>query len=115
MCIRDRVERSTRGREGFQEVDLASTIGGYCRWAREVRDAAALPAILDEALRRATTGRPGPVLLSLPEDLLAEEVADAPARPAPVAALGPSRTSPPDPVHVRRILHLILDAELPVT
>ena len=114
IALIGQVERSTRGREGFQEVDLAATIGGYCRWAREVRDAAALPAILDEALRRATTGRPGPVLLSLPEDLLAEEVADAPARPAPVAALGPSRTPPSDPLHVRRILHLLLDAERPV-
>jgi acetolactate synthase-1/2/3 large subunit len=112
IALVGQVERSTRGREGFQEVDLAATIGGYCRWAREVRDAAALPAILDEALRRATAGRPGPVLLSLPEDLLAEEVADTPARTAP--ALGPSRTPSPDPMHVRRILHLLLDAERPV-
>ncbi len=114
IALIGQVERSTRGREGFQEVDLAATIGGYCRWAREVRDAAALPAVLDEALRRATTGRPGPVLLSLPEDLLDEEVADAPARAAPAAALGPSRTPPPDPMQVRRILHLLLDAERPV-
>jgi acetolactate synthase-1/2/3 large subunit len=114
IALIGQVERSTRGREGFQEVDLAATIGGYCRWAREVRDASALPAILDEALRRATASRPGPVLLSLPEDLLAEEVADAPARTAPAAALGPSRTPPPDPMHVRRILHLLLDAERPV-
>jgi acetolactate synthase-1/2/3 large subunit len=114
IALIGQVERSTRGREGFQEVDLAATIGGYCRWAREVRDAAALPAVLDEALRRATTGRPGPVLLSLPEDLLDEQVADAPARAAPAAALGLSRTPPPDPMHVRRILHLLLDAERPV-
>ncbi len=114
VALIGQVERPTRGREGFQEVDLAATIGGYCRWAREVRDAAALPAVLDEALRRATAGRPGPVLLSLPQDLLAEEVADAPARTVPAAALGPSRTPSPDPAHVRRILHLLLDAERPV-
>ena len=114
IALIGQVERPTRGREGFQEVDLAATIGGYCRWAREVRDVVALPAILDEALRRAAAGRPGPVLLSLPEDLLAEEVAEAPARTAPPAALGPSRTPSPDPMHVRRILHLLLDAERPV-
>jgi len=114
IALIGQVERPTRGREGFQEVDLAATIGGYCRWAREVRDVAALPAILDEALRRATAGRPGPVLLSLPEDLLAEEVAEAPARTAPPVVLGPSRTPSPDPMHVRRILHLLLDAERPV-
>ena len=114
IALIGQVARPTRGREGFQEADLAATVGGFCRWAREVRDAAALPAILDEALRRATTGRPGPVLLSLPEDLLAEEVADAPARPAGAAMPGPSRTPPPDPIHVRRVLHLLLDAERPV-
>ena len=114
IALVGQVERSTRGREGFQEVDLAATIGGYCRWAREVREVAALPAIIDEALRRATAGRPGPVLLSLPEDLLAEEVAHASVRTAPATVLGPSRTPPPDPMHVRRILHLLLDAERPV-
>ncbi len=114
IALIGQVARPTRGREGFQEADLAATVGGFCRWAREVRDAAALPAILDEALRRATTGRPGPVLLSLPEDLLAEEVAEAPARPAGAVMPGPSRTPPPDPIHVRRVLHLLLDAERPV-
>ena len=114
IALVGQVERSVRGREAFQEVDLAATIGGYCRWAREVRDVAALPGIMDEALRRATSGRPGPVLLSLPEDLLAEEVPEAPARTASAAAAGASRMPPPDPVHVRRVLHLLLDAERPV-
>jgi acetolactate synthase-1/2/3 large subunit len=114
IALVGQVERSVRGREAFQEVDLAATIGGYCRWAREVRDVAALPGIMDEALRRATSGRPGPVLLSLPEDLLAEEVPEAPARTTNAAAVGPSRMPPPDPVHVRRVLHLLLDAERPV-
>ena len=114
IALVGQVERSVRGREAFQEVDLAATIGGYCRWAREVRDVAALPGIMDEALRRATSGRPGPVLLSLPEDLLAEEVPEAPARTTNAAAVVPSRMPPPDPVHVRRVLHLLLDAERPV-
>jgi acetolactate synthase-1/2/3 large subunit len=114
IALVGQVERSVRGREAFQEVDLAATIGGYCRWAREVRDVATLPGIMDEALRRATSGRPGPVLLSLPEDLLAEEVPEAPARTTNAAAVGPSRMPPPDPVHVRRVLHLLLDAERPV-
>ena len=114
IALVGQVERSVRGREAFQEVDLAATIGGYCRWAREVRDVATLPGIMDEALRRATSGRPGPVLLSLPEDLLAEEVPEAPARTTNAAAVVPSRMPPPDPVHVRRVLHLLLDAERPV-
>jgi acetolactate synthase-1/2/3 large subunit len=114
IALMGQVARPTRGRDGFQEADLVATVGGFCRWAREVRDAAALPAILDEAIRRATTGRPGPVLLALPEDLLAEEVADSPARAVAANTPGPARTPPPDPIHVRRILHLLLDAERPV-
>ena len=114
IALVGQVERSVRGREAFQEVDLAATVGGYCRWAREVRDVAALPGILDEALRRATVGRPGPVLLSLPEDLLAEVVAGAPGRTSAPASVASSRMPPPDPALVRRVLHLLLDAERPV-
>ena len=115
IALVGQVARSSRGREAFQEVDLAATIGGYCRWAREVRDVAALPSVLDEALRRATAGRPGPVLLSLPEDLLAEEVGQSAAsRSASPVVPGSSRAVPPDPVLVRRVLHLLLDAERPV-
>jgi acetolactate synthase-1/2/3 large subunit len=114
IALVGQVARSSRGREAFQEVDLAATIGGYCRWAREVRDVASLPSVLDEALRRATAGRPGPVLLSLPEDLLAEEVGAAPARSAPPVMPASSRAVPPDPALVRRALHLLLDAERPV-
>ena len=60
------VERAFRGREAFQEVDLASTIGGLATHAVEIRDAADVAAAIGEAVRAALTGRPGPVLLSLP-------------------------------------------------
>ncbi len=114
IAIAGQVERAVRGREAFQEADLAATVGGFCRWAREIRDVAALPAALDEALRRATTGRPGPVLLSLPSDLL-----DGPA-PAGIdhvssaSALGPNRSAALDPAAIKRIFHLLLDARRPV-
>ena len=114
VAIVGQVDRPSRGREAFQEADLAATIGGLCRWAREVRDVAAIPGVLDEALRRATTGRPGPVLLSLPEDLLDEPAPVDPGRIATATVLGPPRAPEPDPVTVRRILHLLLDAERPV-
>ena len=114
VAIVGQVERAARGREAFQEADVVATFGGLCRWAREVRDVAALPGALDEALRKATTGRPGPVLLSLPEDLL-----DGPApvdggRMATATVLGPPRVPEPDPAAVRRVLHLLLDAARPV-
>ena len=114
IAIVGQVDRPSRGREAFQEVDLVATFGGLCRWAREVRDVAALPGALDEAFRKATTGRPGPVLLSLPEDLLDEPAPDDAGRMATATVLGPSRAPEPDPITIKRIMHLLLDAERPV-
>ena len=114
IAIVGQVDRASRGRESFQEVDLVAAFGGLCRWAREVRDVSALPGALDEALRKATTGRPGPVLLSLPADLLDEPAPDDAGRIATATVLGPSRAPEPDPTTVRRILHLLLDADRPV-
>ena len=114
IAIAGQVDRPARGREAFQEADLVAVFGGLCRWAREIRDVAGLPGALDEALRRATTGRPGPVLLSLPEDLLDEPAPVDGGRVATSTVLGPPRAPEPDPTTVRRILHLLLDAERPV-
>ncbi len=114
IALVGQVDRPSRGREAFQEADVVATFGGLCRWAREVRDAAALPGALDEALRRATTARPGPVLLSLPEDLLEEPAPVDAGRIATATVLGPPRAPEPDPAAVREVLHLLLDAERPV-
>lgn len=114
VALVGQVERSARGREAFQEADIVAGVGGLCRWAREIRDVAALPGALDEALRRATTARPGPVLLSLPADLLEEPAPPDGGRIATATVLGPPRAPEPDPTSIRRVLHLLLDAERPV-
>ena len=114
IALVGQVDRSFRGREAFQEVDLAGTVGRLCRWTAEVRDAASLPAMLDEGLRKAMNGRPGPVLLALPADLLDEGVPPDHGHVAAGPVLGPPRAPSPDPATVRRILHLLLDAERPV-
>jgi acetolactate synthase I/II/III large subunit len=103
------VERAGRGREGFQEADLAGTIGGLAKWAAEPLDAAEAVRAVEAAVVEATTGRPGPVLLSLAEDLLDELVPDGSATPAP-------RTAPPRPSddEVGAVLHLLTDARRPV-
>lgn len=64
------VERAYRGREAFQEIDQVSTLGGLAKWAAEPRSVAELPEVISAAVREALGGRPGPVLLSLAEDLL---------------------------------------------
>jgi hypothetical protein len=71
------VQRSRRGREAFQEVDQVETFGRLAKWAVEVERVSALREAMDESIRRALSGRPGPVLLSLPEDLLDEPMTDA--------------------------------------
>jgi len=68
------VERAFQGREAFQEIDQVATIGGLAKWAAEPRRAEDVPGVMAQAVREALSGRPGPVLLSLPEDLLDEVV-----------------------------------------
>lgn len=111
VAIAGQVERPFLGREAFQEADLAGSIGAWTKWAAEARSAAELPALLAEAIRQATSGRPGPVLLSIPADVFEDPVAaPVPERP-PMAAAGSIR---PDPVLVRSILQLLACAERPV-
>jgi acetolactate synthase-1/2/3 large subunit len=70
------VERSARGREGFQEIDLARTIGGLAKWAGEPSSPEEAVTATGAAIRAALGGRPGPAVLGLAEDLLDELVPD---------------------------------------
>lgn len=59
-----------RGREAFQELDYRAVFGTMAKWAVEIDDVARIPEILARAWKTATTGRPGPVVIALPEDML---------------------------------------------
>ncbi|MDP4003377.1 thiamine pyrophosphate-binding protein [Methylobacterium sp. NEAU K] len=74
------IARGMRDREAFQEVDYRQMFGGLAKWAVEIDDAARIPEILARAFRVALQGRPGPVVIALPEDMLDDiaSVADAP-------------------------------------
>ncbi|HSI40822.1 MAG TPA: thiamine pyrophosphate-binding protein [Xanthobacteraceae bacterium] len=74
------IARSMRGREAFQEVDYRAAFGPLAKWAVEIDEAARVPEIVARAFRVATQGRPGPVVVALPEDMLADlaAVADSP-------------------------------------
>ncbi len=76
-----------RGREAFQEIDYRQMFGGIAKWVAEIDDPTRIPELVARAFHTATSGRPGPVVLSLPEDLLTEPAAasDA-ARYQPVQA-----------------------------
>jgi acetolactate synthase-1/2/3 large subunit len=74
------IERGMREREAFQEVDYRAVFGSIAKWATEIDDPARIPELISRAFQVATSGRPGPVVIALPEDMLVEaaSVADAP-------------------------------------
>lgn len=67
-----------RGREAFQEVDYRAMFGTLAKWAVEVDSVARLPEIVARAWTTALTGRPGPVVVALPEDVLTARTDAAP-------------------------------------
>lgn len=79
-------------REGFQELDYAAVFGSMAKWAVQIDRADRIPELVRRAFQVATSGRPGPVVIALPEDVLSDvvEVADVPryqpARPRPAAS-----------------------------
>ncbi|WP_115935488.1 thiamine pyrophosphate-binding protein [Aestuariispira insulae] len=64
---RDMVER-----EAFQEIDYRRMFGQMAKWIAQIDDAARIPEYLNRAFHTATSGRPGPVVLALPEDMLTD-------------------------------------------
>jgi acetolactate synthase-1/2/3 large subunit len=103
------VERGLRGREAFQEIDQASTIGGLAAHAAELTSLGELPQAVGDAVRAAIGGRPGPAYLSVPEDLIDEEL---PAGTTPDT----SRPAPPrpEPEDVRAALQFLACATRPL-
>jgi acetolactate synthase I/II/III large subunit len=86
------VPRGHRGREAFQELDYAAAFGSYSKWVDEVQQPGSFPETTAHAFQTALSGRPGPVVVALPEDVLdaRAEVPDAaprvPVQAAPSAA-----------------------------
>lgn len=77
------VARDMRDREGFQEVDFPAFFAPIAKWAARIDDPARIPEYIARAFSVAISGRPGPVVLALPEDMLCEAVsADLSPRPA---------------------------------
>lgn len=74
------IERGMREREAFQEMDYRAVFGHAAKWATEIDDPARIPEIVSRAFHVAMSGRPGPVVIALPEDMLVEtaNVPDAP-------------------------------------
>ena len=81
------VERAMLGRGAFQEMDYRALFGSVAKWVTEIWDAKQIPEVVQRAWHIAMQGRPGPVVISLPEDMLTDlaDVEDAPrVEPAPI-------------------------------
>lgn len=66
------VGRHEMGREAFQEINVREVFGGLAKWATEIDNPARIPEIVHRAFKTALSGRPGPVVIGLPEDMLRE-------------------------------------------
>lgn len=75
------VGRDTIDREAFQEVDYRAMFGGLAKWVAQIDTPERVPEYMARAFRVATSGRPGPVVLALPEDMLTSEVSVEDAQP----------------------------------
>lgn len=66
------VDSGMRQREAFQEISIEGMFGTLAKWAGEINDAARVPEYVARAFAIAASGRPGPVVIGLPEDILAD-------------------------------------------
>jgi acetolactate synthase I/II/III large subunit len=111
IALIGQVETPHRHKEAFQEVELAPFFAHIVKWAVEVERTDRLPELIHEAIRRAISGRPGPVLLAVPTDVLNAERDFAPDDfRAPAIAPRPAPTAD----DTARAVDLLLNAERPV-
>ncbi len=85
------VARDQSDREAFQEIDYRAMYGPIAKWVAQIEDAARIPEYVNRAFHTASAGRPGPVVLALPEDMLTDMVTVADVAPAPAVIGYPGR------------------------
>ena len=103
------VDRGTRDREAFQEINFEAMFAPLAKWAARIDDARRIPEYVARAYATAINGRPGPVVLALPEDMLLDRV-EAVDRPRAEAV-----AQAPDTDAMDHLADLIATAERPVT
>ncbi|MGE0340906.1 MAG: thiamine pyrophosphate-binding protein [Xanthobacteraceae bacterium] len=102
------IARDTRDREAFQEIDYRQMFGPVAKWAAEIETTSRIPEYIARAFQVATSGRPGPVVLGLPEDMLAEESDAGDAKPYVTAQAAA------DPAQMQDVRALLAQAERPL-
>ena len=102
------VDRGMKERGAFQELDYRAVFGSMTKWTAEIDDGSRMAEFVSRAFHQACAGRPGPVVLALPEDMLSEkvDVADAPA----FVSVEPS----PSPEDIDKLSELIARSKSPL-
>ncbi len=102
------VGRGMIEREAFQEMDYRRVFGQMAKWVGQIEQADRIPEMVSHAFHLATSGRPGPVVLSLPEDMLRE------TSPAADAAPAQRVQAHPGPAQMARLRDLLAGAKRPL-
>jgi acetolactate synthase I/II/III large subunit len=105
------VARDQMDREAFQEIDYRRMFGQMAKWVAQIDDARRVPEYLSHAFHVATSGRPGPVVLALPEDMLSGAI---PASEAQHTAPAAQRVqASPSAAQIERVCELLAGAKKP--
>ncbi|CDX33094.1 putative acetolactate synthase II large subunit [Mesorhizobium sp. SOD10] len=102
------VARETSEREAFQEIDIKGMFAHTAKWVAEIQDARRIPEFVSRAFHTAVSGRPGPVVLSLPEDMLLDQVEADDMKPYRVVCASPSEQD------IEEFAHRLKGAERPL-
>jgi acetolactate synthase I/II/III large subunit len=108
LLLVGQVPRGMLGREAFQELDYEAFFGSVAKWVGQADDVERIPELVARAFSAMLSGRPGPAVLALPEDVLFEE--------ADVADASPVSPPHPDPSarDLARLRELLAGAERPL-
>lgn len=104
QCAREHLDR-----EAFQEIDYRRMFGQMAKWVAQIDDARRIPEYLSHAFHTACAGRPGPVVLALPEDMLSE-----PCSPVPGAPPFQRVAAAPSAAQIERLRELLERAQRPL-
>lgn len=102
------IARDMRDREAFQEIDYRAFFGPIAKWATEIENADRIPEIVARAFQVAISGRPGPVVIALPEDMLTDQTEAAPCK-----RVQPFRSAP-DPAAIQSAAKILNAAKRPL-
>ncbi|MDX2142274.1 MAG: thiamine pyrophosphate-binding protein [Rhodospirillaceae bacterium] len=102
------VKRTHLGREAFQEMDFVKVFSSFAKWAVQITDPATIPDTMAEAFACALSGRRGPVVIALPEDVQTETVTVDDSLPEPIAHAAPTEAQ------MAQLRELLLAAHRPL-